>query len=252
MIQFSDTTHYKGLVQLYEQELGFELGYISGNETRLKQFTARVNLALDRYFAIAIQASGTWQLDDNNHTKYPIIKTDLVLGQRSYTFLTDEQGNVILDIYKVFIKDEAGLYREIYPVDVQTQTGTEGFTDGQDQTGLPYRYEKTANGIFLDFIPSYNSSNGLKVYVNRESSYFTYQDTAKTPGYPYHQEYFFLKPAFDDARINSRAGFARLEAEMLKLEGDTTSGRVGLIAKAYGNRRKDEQQVITTEPINSI
>jgi hypothetical protein len=250
-IKFNDTSNINGLVQLYEEEIGADVGDISDNPTKLKQFTARVNAALDRYFAIAIQASGTWQLDDSNHTDYPFITTDLVSGQRDYSILTDGSGNLVLDIYKVMVKDEAGIYHEIRPVD-QQRDSAESFYSGQNQTGVPAIYDKTANGIFLDFIPSYNSDDGLKIFINRESSYFVSTDTTKTAGYPYHQEYFYLKPAYDNARRNNLSITTSLEKEIQKLEGNPLNGVVGLIAKAYGNRAKDEESVLTTETINSI
>lgn len=252
-IQFSDTTNYKGLVQFYEEEIGAETGYISGNSDRLKKFTARVNLALDRYFAIAIQASGRWQLDDSNHTDYPIITTDLIQGQRDYTLLTDESNNVILDVYKVLVKNTTtGQYDEIYPVDVQSDYNTQGFTDGRDTQGNVYRYDKTSNGIFLDQIPLNTVTGGLKIYINREASYFAYNQATKVPGFPYHQEYFFLKPALENARRNNLATLPRLEKQILDLEGDVTTGKVGYIAKAYGARSKDEEVFVSAECINSI
>lgn len=250
-IKFNDTTNLNGLVQLFEDEVGYNPGDVSGNTVRLKKFTARVNAALDRYFAIAIQASGKWQLDDKNHNDYPFITTDLVAGQRDYSYSTDGSGNIVLDIYKVMVKDEAGIYHEIYPEDQQSN-GSESFYDGQDLTGVPSRYDKTGNGIFLDFIPSYNSTAGLKVFINRESSYFVYTDTTKTPGYPYHQEYFYLKPAYEQARIKGHDNYSNLEKEILKLEGNPLTGQVGLIAKAYGNRSKDEVDFLSPEAVDSI
>lgn len=252
-LQFNDTTNLRGLVQLYEEEIGVDTGTISNNTTKLKKFTARVNNALDRYFAFAIKASGVWQLDDSNHTAYNIITRNLAQGQRDYPFTTDEQGNMILDIYKVLVKNTStGKYEEIYPVDVQTDYNTQGFTDGENTQGNVYRYDKTANAIFLDQIPQNNVTAGIKVYINRESSYFTYTDTTKKPGYPYHQEYFFLRPAYDEARINNLATLPRLEKQILDLEGDVVTGKTGLIQQAYGRRSKDELSVITPETINSI
>ena len=254
-IQFNDTTAYKGLVQFYEQEIGATLGDVSGNPTLLKQFTARVNLALDKYFSLAIGASGKWQLDDSNHSGYPIITTNLVAGQRDYPFTTDSSGNAILDIYKVLVKNTTtGVYQEIYPVDVQSDCDTQSFTDGLEVQGTVYRYDKTANSIFLDSVPQNSVTAGLKVYINRDSSYFTYTDTTRKPGYPYHQEYFFLKPAYEIARINGLASaYARLEKEIFKLEGDPTNGVIGLIAKAYGARARDEEPIVfCAEEINSV
>jgi len=256
-IQFNDITNLRGLVQLAEEELGYTSGAISGNATRLKQFTARVNNSLDTYFSIGVQASGTWQLDSKNHDDYNIIETDLIALQRDYNFSADGSGNMILDIYRVMIKDEAGTYYEIFPVDQETDDNMEAFWDGKDTTGQPIRYDKTANGIFLDVLPTWNwrkgteGEQGVKIFINRESDYFESTDTTKTAGYPYHQEYFYLKPCLEMARINNLDSFTKLRDEVLKLEGDVTTGRVGSIAKAYGNRAKDEQSVLEAVSIDS-
>jgi hypothetical protein len=253
-IQFNDTTYYKGLAQLYAEEIGLNPTALVADTEKMKKFTARVNLALDRYFSIAVQASGTWELDDSNHTgNYAVIYTTLAEGQRDYPILTDENGNAILDIYKVLVLPSATstIYQELYPVD-ETLPENISFLSEQNVEGQPTRYAKRSNAVHLDAIPSYTVARGLKILVNRESSYFTYTDTTKKPGYPYHQEYFFLKPAYDQARINGNSNLPQLEREILKLEGDPLTGRVGLIAKAYGNRSKDEVQRLTAETINSI
>lgn len=257
-LYFNRPDELDGIIQLIEEECGFKYGEISGNPTNLKKFTNRVNLALDTYFSIAIQASGTWQLDDSNHTKYPFIEADLIANQRDYAFSVDEQGNLIKDIYKVMAKNPNGVYYELYPVDQQSDEYMDGFWDGQNHTGQPIRYDKTANGIFLDCLPNYNwrlaneGSKGIKVFINRESSKFTTTDTTKKPGFPYHPEYFFLKPSFDYKRVNTHTDLSALEKEIIKLEGDPLTGRVGLIAQAYGNRQKDVVPFISGEEINSI
>lgn len=258
MIQFNNTTNGDGLVQYFEQEIGANPGDVSGNTTKLKWFTSRVNRALDRYFAIAIQASGTWELDDSNHSSsvgedYNVIYSPMSSGQSDYSFFVDGGGNAILDIYKVLIlpTDTATVYQEVYPVD---ETSPEGLSivNESNITGVPTKYSKRGNAIQFDKIPDYTVARGIKILINRESSYYEYTDTTKTPGYPYHQEYFYLKPAYDDARINSKSTLNYLANEVLKLEGDNLTGKVGLISKAYGNRQKDIVQNISGECINSI
>ena len=145
---------------------------------------------------------------------------------------------MILDVFKVFIADTSGKFTEIKPVDVQTdeqsQVNTSGFTDGQNTGGSPVRYDKTANGFFLDPIPNYNYTNGLKVYINREASYFTYTDTTKKPGVPgiFHR-YFAIRPAEDYARRNAPAKYPALRAERLQMEID--------IEDYFASRTKDEK-----------
>jgi hypothetical protein len=208
--------------------------------------TADENLAMAKVWALAFKSSGRWQYDDTNHVAYPIIATALVSGQRDYTFTTDEQGNLILDIYKVMIKNPSGVYVEIPSVDQQSDSDMSSFYDGQNTTGTPTRYDKTANGIFLDCIPNYSFAGGLKVFINREGSYFTTSDTTKMPGFSglFH-EYVALEPSTRYCKRNKMFDLAdRYEKDLIKMEKD--------IEKHYRDRSKDEIPVITSEPINSI
>ena len=245
-IRFSDTTNFKGLVQLYERECDFERGYVSGNTNRLRQFAADANVAWDDYVYLALKASGKWQWDDSNQNDFPIIKTNLVDGQRDYTFTTDEDGNFILDIYKVMVQSEtSSLFQEVYPVDQQERETWDDIAAEQTTEGMPFRYDKTANGIFLDPIPGYNKTNGLKVYINREASYFVNTDTTKTPGCPgIHHKFFYLKPALEYARRNGLASYQRLREEVVSLEGDEEKGVVGAIERYFSRRSRDERAII--------
>lgn len=252
-IAFSDTTNKSGLIQIIERRLGFDNGFISGNTARLAQWVSEINLAKDRAISIILQAGGTWQYDDSNHTDYPIISTNLVSSQRDYSFTTDGTGNLILDIYKVFVADPSGVFDEIFPVDVQS--GADGgeesggksgsisgrviggnslssFTDGRNTTGTPYRYDKTANGIFLDPIPNYNSTNGLKVYINREASNFVSSDTTKKAGFAglFH-EYLVYRPCANYAIDKVLSNYKLFDARSEQLEK--------AMAEYYGFREKD-------------
>lgn len=245
-IVFNDLTNYKGLVQIYEDEIGASRGEVSGNADKLKRFTAACNLALDDFFTIAFNTGGTWQFDDTNHTeKYPFIRTNIVSGQRDYTFTVDGQSNLILDIYRVMIADSNGIYREIYPVDQvipnNNNNDTTSFINGQNATGAPYRYSVESNGIFLDPVPNFNYTNGLKVFINREGSYFLYTDTSKKPGVPgLLHRYFALKPAMDYARQNRLVQYNALALEVDKFEkiiGETFAQRErGVIKRLTANR----------------
>jgi len=232
-LPFSDLTNFKGIIQIYEKECGFNQGDISSNTAKLKAATADVNLAVDDFFTIGFKNSGTWQLDDSNHDDYPIIQTNIISGQRDYSFIEDVQGNLILDIYRVMVADSAGVFREVFAKDQQTiYSDTSNYIDGQNSTGIPTTYDKTANGIFLDLIPNYNRTSGLKVYINREGSYFAYDDTTKMPGVPgsFHK-YFALKPALDYARRKSLANYNALAIEVAKMEKE--------IADLFGRRERD-------------
>lgn len=130
-----------------------------------------------------------------------------------------------------------GDYQEIYPVDQSTpdylnSESTSTFIDGRNQTGIPTRYDKISNGIQLDLIPSYNATAGLKVFINREPSYFAYTDTTKKPGCSGNlHKWFYLKPAYEYARRHSIAQLPRLEVEIIKFEN--------IIKDSFRRRQRD-------------
>ena len=206
--------------------------------------TVDINIAIDKVLSMIFSVGGTWQFDDSNHTDYPIITTDLVSGQRDYTFTSDGSSNLILEIYRVEIADENGNFFDIFPVDVNSRQAPVGFTDGQDTTGLPYWYDKLGNGIFLDPIPNYNYTAGLKIYINREASYFASTDTTKKAGFAglFH-EYLALRPSYQYAYRNGKSNMQTLQNEMLRMEEE--------IKEFYQKRTKDEVRVISGRSNNS-
>lgn len=239
-IKFNDTTTGKGLVQLYELEVGFDTGDVSGNDTLLKRFTVDCNVACDDFLNIAFGPDGTWQVDDSNYTNgdgdYPIIKTNLTSGKRDYVFLEDEYGNMVLDIYKVWVMDPSGVYREVLPVDQFTansnNSDTDEFSDGRDTAGVPTTYDKLGNAIIFNLVPNYTKAHGVKVAINREAYYFTYEDTDKKPGFPGTlHKWFYLKPALEKARRDTLASHDRIALEVAKLEKQ--------IEKTFRRRQRD-------------
>lgn len=240
-IQFNDTTAYKGLVQLYEKDIAVARGVISGDTNKLKEFTADCNIAFDDFLHLAFNSSGTWQYDDSNHTDFPIITTNLVASQRDYTFTNDESGNLIIDIHRVFVRNSTtDPYFEIHPVDVQTDN--EGIiseiADGLNSEGTPYRYEKTGNGIFLDPIPDTSVTNGLKLYINREASYFISTDTTKKPGVPgILHAWFYKKPAYEYAKRHLLSNVNVLREDVQLLEEK--------IKDYFSHRERDKRHIMT-------
>lgn len=244
-LSFNDTTTKQGIIQMIERRCKLGDAYISGNTARLKEWTAEVNATCDKAWALIFKSTGRWQFDDSNHTDYPFITTNLVSGQRDYTFTTDEAGNLILDVYKVMVKDENGYYNDIDPVDQQSDETMQSFYDGRNTQGMPTRYDKTGNSIMLDAIPSYSATAGLKVFINREGSYFAYSDTTKKPGFAglFHK-YLALEPSYRYACDNGLANKNDLKQELLETESD--------LKKYYRDRTKDETLIITSQDINSI
>jgi len=236
----SDTTNKNGIFQRIEQELGFPDGFITGDATRKLIWLGSVNLSLDKAWHIIFDVCYGWNPDDTNHTHYPIQFFNLVSGQREYSFTADEDGNLITDILKLAVKDSSGIFHEIPTVDQQSKQGTNNdisaFLDGQNTTGTPTRYDKTATGIFLDPIPNYNSTNGAKIFIQREGYYFTSTDITnqtKKPGFsPLYHEWCVLEPCYRYARANTLTKKQEtFKRDLFELEK--------AIREGYGRRDRD-------------
>jgi len=253
-LEFSASATKSGIVDIIYRRTG-----LNSTNYPIAEVTSDINSAMDMFLNIAIPASGKWQLDDTNHTKYNILTTALVENQRDYAFTTDEQGNLILDIYKVMVKAEGsdGLWFELDKVDQQADDSVNNPVDqmlnGANVTGMPDKYDKTGNSLFLDPIPNYSQALSLKVFINREGSYFATTDTTKKPGVPgILHEYFVVRPVALKCVEKGLNNANFWMNELLKWEGDESRRIKGKIAKYYANRAKDEQLVITSQIVNSI
>lgn len=204
-----------------------------------------INVAMDDALDIAIRSCGIGQYDDTNHPNYPTITTDLNSGQRDYTYTQDGSGNLILDIYKVMVMNPSGVYEEIPQVDMQTWDNNESFYDGQNVTGQPTKYDRTGNGIMFDVIPNYDQTDGVKMFINREGSYFTISDTTKKPGIDGRlHEYLVVSPACKYADRNSLNNYATLTNRKLLLEKK--------IAEVYSKKDRGVRKILSRNLKNFI
>jgi len=241
-IQFSDTTNKNGIIQKIEETCGFDDAGISDNTTLLAQFTGNINTTVDQILGFMFPRGGTWQLDDANHTDYPIIFANIVSGQRDYTFSTDEDGNYILDIERVMVSDENGVFGDLKRIDQQTPDSDVGIVDGRDLTGAPYAYDKTANGILLEPIPDFSYTAGLKVFISREATRFLTTDTAKVLGFAHlYHEYLVLRPSYIYARNNSLTNVDRLKRDTKEMEEE--------IKTYFETRQKDVRNIMKPKKI---
>lgn len=245
---FSDTSTKNGIVELID-----EIVDTNSTSYSLNSKARDVNLAALRMQMIAIESEGKFQVDDSNHTKDPVLTADLIYGQRDYHFTTDEQSNYILDIYKVMVSDENGTWSEMQRVDQQKEDSPDNpvkeMLNGASIYGLPDKYDKSWNGIFLHPLPNYNlrtgteGKQGLKLWVNRQHSYFTSSDTTKVLGFGHaFHEYLALRPAYTYAYRKGLRRVNDIRNEMLTMEQE--------IKQYFSRRAKDEQLVITSEQIN--
>lgn len=241
LIQFSDTTNKKGIVEVIARRTGTTNATTSSYP--LLDKTVDVNFALANFFIIANQFSGRWTpADDTNQTDYPVIFATITSGQQDYTFTTDANGNQILDIYKVRIKNAAGVWTTLTEVSVFDED--DNFLN-DTTTGIPTTYRLTANGIFLNVIPNYTLAAAIEVYISRAGSYFLSTDTTKSAGIPeIFQEYLVLRPSYFYCL---EKGLPQASAIGIILYGrDGKSGMEGMIRNYYSNRNRSEKRRIGT------
>lgn len=224
---------YNQIIREIEKNTNLGRGEILNNPDLKADFTDDINMAYSQVLASIFSVGGTWQFDDTYHPKYPIIRTDIESGKRDYAFIEDEQGNFILDIYKIIITTKDGHKKEIPLVNQQqysnNQVNVRNFNS--TETGTPSKADLTANGIFFDVIPDYDLEDGLEVYINRDGLYFNTSDTIKKPGFnPLFHEILALIPSYKQARNWSLPNVVRLERDIEVMEEK--------IKENYGKRNR--------------
>lgn len=182
----SDTTNKNGLIQECEFWTNLGDGVISGDATLLKVFINRLNRAFDTVLPLIISLDDTMQWDDTNHTKHPIATTNLVSGQQDYGALADEDGNSILNVVKVFIKQNATAtdYVELRRVLAGTQEESQILNPAPAFVGIPTKYLERGAYAFLGAVPNYDATAGIKLAFERSPSYLDSGSLTKKPGIP--------------------------------------------------------------------
>lgn len=229
---FNDTATKLGLIQDCEQKLFGDDGYgqISGNANRLYRFTQLLNFAANDATGLILGADTKWQFDDTNYTDYPIGTTNIVANQRDYELSVNH-----LKTLKVQIKDQSGLWTVLPPFD-ESDVGARPYLENNttQNTGTPRRYDKFGTAIWLDPIPDYSSTGGLRIYYQRPPSLFTHTDTTKTPGFAsiYH-EYLSLYASLQYAKDKTMNDKINTYSQDLQAMQEK-------IVEFYSKRNKDE------------
>ncbi len=239
---FSEGTNRTGMFELFQ-----DLCKVDSSDYTAYKFARDANNALGSYFIRAIKASGTWQVDDTNQTDYPEIKINLVSGQFDYPLTTDasSSANQILDIERVECASETTAlttgFRTLEAYD-EMKDGIPAIVANRGITGVPVRYSKRANGLFLDPTPNFSATNGLRIFFARTPTYFAGTDTTKVAGIPHaHQEYLVYRPAYLYCVTNLPQlanGYLNI---VLRLEKE--------IDEWYAFRNRDERKIMTPKRI---
>lgn len=231
---FSDTVNNLGILQQVR-----DMMRVDSTQWATSKVVNSVNNYLDTVAGYAIGADRRFQWDDTNHTKLPKGTTALVSGQSEYSFLTDEQGNTILNLLSISLL-EISTNKEtlLTPVDI-SETKYDYASFGVD-SGLPTAYDKIADNVVrLDRAPGASDASlyKLKFYFQRTPSYFAASDTTKAPGVPplLHRG-FVINAAYDGALT---LGLANLQA--LSVERQLEEKKM---MAYFGNRNTDEKTTL--------
>lgn len=180
-MQFSDTTNKLGLIQSCERKTGLGDAAISGNAALLKEFTALLNEANSKIWALVFKSCGGWTYDDSNQTDLPQAACDLAASTSKYAIPTGS-----LAVERVEAKDSSGNWRKLDPMPTESVDSALNLVLG---SGAPTHYRLTGETLEVYPTPDYASTGGLKVHYDRGPSAFASTDTAKTPGFasPFHE-----------------------------------------------------------------
>jgi len=235
---FSDVTNNLGIVQQARSMMR-----VDATQWPTYQIVNSCNNYLDTITGYAIGADRLFQFDDTNHSKLPIGTTDLTASQKDYSFLTDEQGNSILNLLRIDMLDSAGNYSQLTPIDESQISGA--LDEFESSEGTPLYYDKIADNIIRLYpTPETSVTAGLKFYFQRSASYFSATDTTKEPGVsPLLHRGFVIAAAFDGAMTLGLDNLNALSVER-QVEDDK-------MKQTFDNRNTDSVAILTPTYVDS-
>lgn len=147
-----------------------------------------LNKAQDQLVNIILESDTLSVFDDPNYTDLPEGYLDLVSGQTVYDLSQDENFANLLYIVKVFNKDSAGKFQEVF------RQGTndpliQRYLRDIPTVGTPRFFRVSSKRIILGSSPNYSSTEGIKVFFQREPKPISVNDTTRQMGLPstFHQ-----------------------------------------------------------------
>jgi hypothetical protein len=193
-----------------------------------------INIAYERVASLILQLDSRWIWDDNNQTTIPIATTNIVSSQQTYELATTH-----LKINRVEIAvDTTGLRWETLDVyDMKDEYLS--LTQQSLNSGIPYRYAQIGSNLFLDPIPNYSYSNGLKVYFQRGPLLFTSGNLTTGTIIPgFNSLYHDLIPlwvAYDFSLIHGKKNTNQI---MLEIQRKEKTLRDNYLSNNISNRKK--------------
>ena len=224
---FSNSTTKAGLVE----DIDFLVGTDSTSYP-IEQKTRNINRKYDEVVSLILQSDGKWKWDDTNNAAQP--STSITMTENTSAVAIPD--TTYLTISRVEVKDINGNYLLLTPINESEIPQAK--TEFLKTAGTPIYYEKV--GAFLNLYPkptagSVTLASGLKVYYQRDASYFATTDTTKVPGFaaPFHR-ILSLGGALDYAIANGMNGKINILSPLIqKMEQD--------LQTFYSSRERDSK-----------
>ena len=235
-MQYNDTTNLNGIIQQVERYINMGATWISGDTTRLKEFTTYANKVGHKIWHWIFLSQGVWKYDDSNETDLPQATTNLVDAQATYALPSDA-----LTVQRVEVKNSNGdWFRLIQIMEQQIPGAIDEFNEDDCE---PVYYRLIGNTMELFPASNYDSTNGLKIYFDRDSVDFAYNDTTQTPGFasPYHEavpvgmaiEWLKIKNPTSTTLQFLREEWAKFELEIKQFYSLRNKDTVRVLRRAY-------------------
>lgn len=181
-IPFSDSAGKTGLVE--------DVDFLCGTDSTSYPTADKTRNINRHYYETVVQilkSAGRLQFDDINQTTLPVSTFTLVTTQADYALPTDW-----LQVQAIEIKDAAGNWQRLQPIDINDPDLTTTITDYLKTNGMPRYYDLKGNSMILYPAPltgSVTLSSGGKIHYAREVDAFLSSDTTQEPGFsePFHR-----------------------------------------------------------------
>lgn len=228
---FSDVTNGQGLIQ----DITFLTG-ASLTEYPIADRTRNINEHSRRVLTTILNAQDEWDFDDNNHTDFPILTTNLIANQQDYSLPIADEG--MLKIKRVEVTyDGTNRYRA-NSIDInEISKATDATTIAQEfNTTSPF-FDLQYGSLFLYPIPTTDVINGLNILIDRDISPFVVGDTTRTPGFDsvFHRILSY-GAAYDWALARGGKNIQNLYAEYLRMMQE--------LAEFYSSKQKDRNIIL--------
>jgi hypothetical protein len=138
-----------------------------------------LNLALNEIQVEIWKACDEWDFDDSNNDDFPVLTTDLILGQQDYGLET-----YMKRVKRLEISYDGTNWVRVKPFNVNESDTTNDTTDIANHFTKenPY-YDTLGSSILIYPIPDDNITDGLKIWVDRDMYEFESETGEDKPGF---------------------------------------------------------------------